>query len=124
MVFENYGVEKYCESHMESTTYRLRFYKYNEVDDQNESKLGLPVHTDKSFTTILHQNHVPGLEIQTKDGKWIRFEPSPSSFLFMAGDAFMVSVIDLFNKSSFIYIGLFILYSFYFLFLGLITHNN
>lgn len=92
MVFENYCVEKYCDSHMKSIIYRLRFYKYEKVDE-NESKLGLPVHTDKSFTTILHQNHVPGLGIQSKDGKWIGFEPSPSSFLFMAGDAFMVSVI-------------------------------
>lgn len=89
MVFENYGVEKYYESHMESTAYRFRLYKYNEVTN-NDTKVGLPVHTDKTFTTILHQNHVPGLEIQTTDGKWIGFDPSPSSFMFLAGDAFMV----------------------------------
>ena len=91
MVFENYGVEKYYDSHMEDTIYRPRLHKYREVDDK-ETKLGLPVHTDKSFTTILHQNHVLGLEIQTKDGQWIGFDSSPSSFLFLAGDAFMVSI--------------------------------
>ncbi|KAM4116235.1 hypothetical protein ACB094_02G034500 [Castanea mollissima] len=89
MVFENYGVEKYYDSHMEDAIYRLRLHKYREVDDK-ETQLGLPAHTDKSFTTILHENHVPGLEIQTKDGQWIGFDSSPSSFLFLAGDAFMV----------------------------------
>ena len=82
MVFESYGVEKYYNSHFESTTYLFRLIKYRVPSEINESNVGCHVHTDKSFITILHQNEVEGLEFKTKDGDcWIGFEPSPSSFL-------------------------------------------
>ncbi|KAF3450812.1 hypothetical protein FNV43_RR06901 [Rhamnella rubrinervis] len=90
MVFESYGVEKYYNSHVESTTYLFRPIKYRVPAEINESNVGCHVHTDKSFITILHQNEVEGLEFKTKDGDcWIGFEPSPSSFLVLAGDAFL-----------------------------------
>ena len=91
MVFASYGVEKYYDSHLESTTYLLRLTKYR-VPQTNESGVGCPAHTDKSFITILHQNDVNGLEIETMERDWIGFEPSSpsSSFLVMAGDSFLV----------------------------------
>ncbi|KAL3721051.1 hypothetical protein ACJRO7_005813 [Eucalyptus globulus] len=88
MVFERYGVKKYYDSHVMSSTYLLRFMKYR-APEMNETNRGCDVHTDKSFVTILHQNQIDGLEVKTKDGDWIAFEPSPSSFLVMAGDAFL-----------------------------------
>ncbi|KAF8011703.1 hypothetical protein BT93_J2089 [Corymbia citriodora subsp. variegata] len=88
MVFESYEVKKYYGSHVASSTYLLRFMKYR-APDMNETSRGCDIHTDKSFMTILHQNQVQGLEVKTKDGDWIAFEPSPSSFLVMAGDAFL-----------------------------------
>ncbi|XP_050257941.1 2-oxoglutarate-dependent dioxygenase AOP3-like [Quercus robur] len=89
MVFENYGVGDYYDSHMESTTHSFGILKYNEPQ-KTGTKNGLDNHTDKHFTTILHQNRVKGLEIKTKDGEWIDFDPSPSSFIFLAGDGLQV----------------------------------
>ncbi|GFY92690.1 2-oxoglutarate (2OG) and Fe(II)-dependent oxygenase superfamily protein [Actinidia rufa] len=89
MVFESYGVEKNrCESHIQSTTYLLRVMKYRSPQ-MGEPSVGVNPHTDKSFITILHQNQVNGLEVETKDGEWIGFEPLPSHFVVMAADAFV-----------------------------------
>ncbi|KAK9947302.1 hypothetical protein M0R45_002933 [Rubus argutus] len=71
MIFEHYGVDKYCESHIGSTDYVLRLHKYNAADKEKTHK-ALPEHTDLNLTTIIHQNHVNGLEVKTKNGdQWI-----------------------------------------------------
>ncbi|CAB4303228.1 unnamed protein product [Prunus armeniaca] len=88
MVFDIYGVERLYDSHMASTTYLLRCTKYR-TQKMNETNLGAAAHTDKNFTSILHENQVNGLQIKTKDGQWIDVDLSPSTFLFMAGDPFM-----------------------------------
>ncbi|KAM7480402.1 hypothetical protein LguiA_028615 [Lonicera macranthoides] len=86
MLFESYGVEKYCDSHIDSSTYLLRFLKYR-APEMNETTMAFPSHTDKSFLTILYQNQVSGLEIRTRDEEWISVEYPPNSFVVMAGDA-------------------------------------
>lgn len=90
MVFEGYGAGEYCHSHAESTTCVLRFLKYKKPGE-NEGDTFPPAHTDKTFLSILHQNNVRGLEVMTEDGEWVTFEPSPLSFMVMAGDACVVS---------------------------------
>lgn len=91
MVFESYGLEKYCDSYTKSITYLLRILK-NRAPKGDEPNLGFVTHTDKSFTTILHQNQINGLEIDTTDGQKINIDfSSPSSFVVIAGDAFMAS---------------------------------
>lgn len=91
MVFENYGAEKYYDSHLELTSRTLSLLRYKE-HQKNCNNDGIKTHTDKHFTTILHQNRVKGLEVKTKDGEWIGFDPSPSTFLFLAGDALQVYI--------------------------------
>lgn len=98
MAFESYGVRKYLDSHINSTAYLLRVIKYS-VPKERESDIGAVSHTDKSFISILHQNDVKGLEIKTRDDKWIGFEPLPSSFVVMAGEAFTVSFSHPFLKT-------------------------
>ncbi|KAK6912129.1 Isopenicillin N synthase-like, Fe(2+) 2OG dioxygenase domain [Dillenia turbinata] len=89
MVFESYGVGKYYESHIESTSYLLRPNKYRPPVEK-ETNIGVTSHTDKSFMTIFHQNHANGLQTKARDGKWISFEDaSPSSFIVMAGESFL-----------------------------------
>ncbi|XAR50602.1 hypothetical protein NMG60_11004964 [Bertholletia excelsa] len=87
MVLESLGLEMYLDEHMESTNYILRVMKY-EGPQTRETKLGLTCHTDKNIVTILHQNQVQGLEVQTKYGDWISLKPSPDSFIAMIGDSF------------------------------------
>ncbi|KAI9160271.1 hypothetical protein LWI28_006734 [Acer negundo] len=83
MVLESYGLEKYLDEHMNSTNYLLRVMKYK-GPQTSETKLGLNAHTDKNIVTILFQNQVEGLEVQTKDGQWINVKPSPDCFIAMA----------------------------------------
>ncbi|GAV89224.1 2OG-FeII_Oxy domain-containing protein/DIOX_N domain-containing protein [Cephalotus follicularis] len=91
MVFEHYGVGKLYESHTETMEYSLKFSKYKEFEHIDGNIVSLPGHTDHTFSTLLLQSNVNGLEIQTKDGDWIVFDPpSHSSFIYNAGDAFMV----------------------------------
>lgn len=99
MVLESYGVEKYYESYLKSASYLSRVMKYREPK-MNETNMGFVSHTDKSFLTILHQNQVNGLEIKAKDGEWFTVEFVPSSFVVMAGDAAMVSVLVCINFSA------------------------
>lgn len=95
MVFQSYGVLRSSDSHFtdDSYTYTLRGTKYTSPK-LNESNIGLQIHTDKTFVTVLQQNEVDGLEVETKSGEWIGFENKPSSFVIIAGDAFMVSQFD------------------------------
>ncbi|CAL0299488.1 unnamed protein product [Lupinus luteus] len=73
-----------------STSYLLRVLAHKAPED-SMPQLGFVSHTDKSFTTILHQNHVNALMVETKDGNWIDVDfSSPASFVVMAGDALMV----------------------------------
>ncbi|KAI4381947.1 hypothetical protein MLD38_007962 [Melastoma candidum] len=83
MIVESYGVESFYNEYLESSTYLLRFLKYKKPQ-QDYNPIA---HTDKSFLSYLHQDKVRGLEIMTKDGSWFTYEPSPTSFMVMAGDA-------------------------------------
>jgi len=86
MILESLGVEKYLKEHMNSTNYLLRVMKYK-GPQTSDTKLGLTAHTDKNVVTILYQNQVEGLEVMSKDGKWISYKPSSSSFVVMIGDS-------------------------------------
>jgi len=90
MCLESLGVEKYLDEHMNSTYYLARLIKYK-APQTNEPKVGIPQHTDKNIFTILCQNHIDGLEVQTKNGDWIKYKPSTSnSFVVITGDTFYV----------------------------------
>ncbi|AEE82265.2 putative oxidoreductase [Arabidopsis thaliana] len=52
-----------------------------------DAELGLPSHTDKSLTGIIYQHQIDGLEVKTKEGKWIRVKPAPNTVIVIAGDA-------------------------------------
>lgn len=100
MIMESHGIEKYYDSHIETSNYLLRFFKYRKPEI-NEHNVGLYPHTDKNMVSIIHQNHINGLQIKAKDGEWIDLEPSPSSFVIMAADGLLVKFLYPFSKTRF-----------------------
>ncbi|XVE63689.1 hypothetical protein DITRI_Ditri07aG0040100 [Diplodiscus trichospermus] len=89
MILESFGLEKYVDELMESTNYLLRVVKY-EWPQTGEPTLGTPAHIDQNMVTLLYQNEVNGLEIQTKDGEWINVKLSLNTFMVMAGETLRV----------------------------------
>ena len=91
MVFEILGLENYLDEQMQSTEYLLKFMKYR-APEPNEADIGIHSHTDTNIMTILHQDEIGGLEIQTKYDEWIQVEVSRNSFVVVAGETFNVSI--------------------------------
>nr|XP_043630194.1 probable 2-oxoglutarate-dependent dioxygenase AOP1 [Erigeron canadensis] len=90
IVFESLDLEKYLDEHNELASYVLKFNKYR-VPEPNEANLGLHSHADPGIMTILHQNEVEGLEIQTKDDdEWLKVKLSPNTFIVMTGETINV----------------------------------
>ncbi|OMP00178.1 Oxoglutarate/iron-dependent dioxygenase [Corchorus olitorius] len=88
MILESFGIEKHVDEHMDSTDYLFRVNKYEGPKTGSETKVGLISHTDKNIVTILYQNDVGGLGIQSKNGEWIDVKPCKDSFIVMFGDSF------------------------------------
>ena len=55
-------------------------------DPLEEGQYSCGPHTDGSFLTLLATSDVPGLEIRTTDGEWIKAPLWPGSFLVNSGD--------------------------------------
>ncbi|KAI6681774.1 hypothetical protein NL676_035655 [Syzygium grande] len=62
---------KYLESLAKSVKYNFHLMRYPAPGTKESKKPGTTCHRDANFVTILHQNHVNGLEVQTKEGHWI-----------------------------------------------------
>lgn len=92
MLFESYNVEKHADKYIGGTRYLLRLMKYKRLPNGEPNKKFIS-HTDKSFISILHQNHITGLMLKSeKEDVWYPFTPSPTRFVVIAGDAIMVSL--------------------------------
>ncbi|CAN1835423.1 Probable 2-oxoglutarate-dependent dioxygenase AOP1.2 [Linum perenne] len=94
-LYESMGIDEPNVPHMVETLAKtfwtqgnpkFRVMKYKSPETQDK-KLGLSSHTDKNIVTILYQNQVQGLEVQTKNGTWIKSQPSPTTFIVMIGDS-------------------------------------
>ncbi|PRQ32040.1 putative oxoglutarate/iron-dependent dioxygenase, non-heme dioxygenase domain-containing protein [Rosa chinensis] len=87
MILDSYGLEETSNLIMVSKTL-LRLQKYT-APPSREYTMGSPAHTDKNFGTILFDDQVSGLEVQTKDEQWVKLSISPRSFVFVVGDSLM-----------------------------------
>ncbi|KAK6124907.1 hypothetical protein DH2020_041351 [Rehmannia glutinosa] len=89
MVTSSYNLEKYYDPLIQSSTYMTRMMKYHSPGE-NKSDIGILPHKDKNFIAVIGTNEVKGLQIETRDGDWIDFEPSPGQFIVIVGEALMV----------------------------------
>ena len=91
MILDSYGLGDDSKSIMRSTTL-LRIMKYSSPP-LGEYTQGIHAHVDKALGTILCADQVSGLEMETKDGQWVKLSPSPTSLVFVVGDLLMVTTI-------------------------------
>uniref|UniRef100_A0A2P2IIT3 2-oxoglutarate-dependent dioxygenase DAO n=1 Tax=Rhizophora mucronata TaxID=61149 RepID=A0A2P2IIT3_RHIMU len=89
MIFESFGMESHYNSQFEDSTSLLRIMKYKVPPggSSSDSAIGLVAHTDKNALTILCQNGVQGLEVQTKEGDWVQVVIPQDAFFVVVGDA-------------------------------------
>lgn len=85
MVLDSYGIKDVYSS----LFYLARFQKYR-APVNGEGPIALSSHSDKSFLGVLDDNGVKGFEIKMKNGEWIEYESSPSTFVVVAGEPLMV----------------------------------
>ncbi|KAJ7966120.1 2-oxoglutarate-dependent dioxygenase [Quillaja saponaria] len=87
MIIDAYGLGEKLDSIMECKTL-IRVMKYK-APPAGEYMKGLSQHTDKLLSTILCEDQISGLEIETEEGHWVKLYPSPNSFIFVVGDPLM-----------------------------------
>ncbi|CAL5406682.1 unnamed protein product [Camellia sinensis] len=87
MIFESFGIEEYYKEKAldENIIGYLRSMKYR-LPKEDEDPLGLAIHVDKTIITILCQNSVQGLEVLTKEGKWIKLSIPKGTLVVIVGD--------------------------------------
>ncbi|KAM5569268.1 putative 2-oxoglutarate-dependent dioxygenase AOP1 [Rosa sericea] len=87
MILDSYGLGEKSNSTLQSKTL-LRIMKYLAPPSKDYTQ-ALRAHTDKGLGTILCDDQVSGLEVETKDGRWVKLSLSPRSFVFLVADSLM-----------------------------------
>ncbi|GMJ06818.1 hypothetical protein like AT1G52820 [Hibiscus trionum] len=89
MILESFGLQKYTDELIDSTNYQLRALKYQGPNTNEPTVMSVP-HHDLNMITLLYQNEVNGLQVQTEAGEWISIMPSPSSIIVIIGESLSV----------------------------------
>jgi isopenicillin N synthase-like dioxygenase len=76
----------YFDADFSKPTITLRLIRYPSHDGAEENQFGFAPHIDTSFLTLLAQSALPGLEVRTREGDWIRPPALPGTFVVNTGE--------------------------------------
>lgn len=93
---------KYYDSEFKNCHGYLRINNYSPPKNLEELKEaeGLGMHTDMSCITIVYQDEVGGLQVKSKDGKWMDILPCEGTLVVNIGDMFQAWSNDKFRSSE------------------------
>jgi isopenicillin N synthase-like dioxygenase len=63
----------------------IRLIHYPPHPDPEDNEFGFAPHTDNNFITFLAQSKLPGLEVRTEEGEWLRPPTVPGTFVVNTG---------------------------------------
>ena len=63
----------------------IRLIHYPPQPDPGDNEFGFAPHTDNNLITFLAQSALPGLEVRTEEGEWIRPPAVPGTFVVNTG---------------------------------------
>jgi isopenicillin N synthase-like dioxygenase len=63
----------------------IRLIHYPPQPNPEDNEFGFAPHTDNNFSTFLAQSRLPGLEVPTPEGEWIRPPAVPGTFVVNTG---------------------------------------
>ena len=78
--------DDYFAADFRQPTITLRLIRYPSHDGAEDNQFGFAPHIDTSFLTLLAQSSLPGLEVRTREGDWIRPAAIPGSFVLNTGE--------------------------------------
>jgi isopenicillin N synthase-like dioxygenase len=67
-------------------TTTLRLIRYPSHDNAADNQFGFAPHIDTNFLTLLARSALPGLEVRTAEGEWIRPPHVPHTFVVNTGE--------------------------------------
>lgn len=76
----------YFDADFHEPTVTLRLIRYPSHDAAEDNQFGFAPHIDTSFLTLLAQSALPGLEVRTREGNWIRPPALPGTFVMNTGE--------------------------------------
>ncbi|KAF4386708.1 hypothetical protein F8388_006663, partial [Cannabis sativa] len=77
---------KFFESEFNKCHGYLRINNYSAPESIEDEVEGLGMHTDMSCVTIVYQDKIGGLQVRSKEGKWMDISPCEGTLLVNIGD--------------------------------------